>query len=94
MVIFAQFIFYGAIALGVILLRKRMPEAQRPFKCWGYPAVPVFYILFCIALFINTIMARPREAAIGMILILAGIPVYFFLRKNYNTRDFSETNEL
>ena len=86
MIIFAVFIFYGATSLGVFILRRRMPEAHRPYKVWGYPVVPAIYILFCIGLFVNTIVTRPREAAIGMALILLGIPVYFFLkRKHGNT---------
>jgi basic amino acid/polyamine antiporter, APA family len=83
MVIFANFIFYGAIALGVFILRRRMPDVPRPYKCWGYPVVPAIFILFCIGLFFNTIITRPREAALGMILILSGIPVYLFMKKKY-----------
>jgi APA family basic amino acid/polyamine antiporter len=83
MIIFAVFIFYGATSLGVIILRRRMPDAPRPYKVWGYPFVPIIYILFCIGLFTNTVVTRPREAAIGVVLILAGIPVYLYLqRKN------------
>jgi APA family basic amino acid/polyamine antiporter len=81
MVVFAVFIFYGATSLGVIILRRRMPLASRPYKVWGYPVVPVIYILFCIGLIINTFITRPREAAIGMILIIAGIPVYFYMQR-------------
>ncbi|HAQ21864.1 MAG TPA: amino acid permease [Prolixibacteraceae bacterium] len=84
MIIFAVFIFYGATTLGVFILRRNMPNAHRPYKVWGYPFVPAVFILFCIGLFVNTIVARPREAAIGMILILAGIPVYFFLKWKYS----------
>ena len=88
MVIFAVFIFYGATTLGVFILRRKMPDAHRPYKVWGYPVVPAIFILFCIGLIFNTIATRPREAIIGMILILTGIPVYFFLRKKYsNTED-------
>jgi APA family basic amino acid/polyamine antiporter len=54
---------------------------------WGYPVIPAIFILFCIALFVNTIVARPREAAIGMILILLGIPVYLILNRKYSKPD-------
>jgi APA family basic amino acid/polyamine antiporter len=87
MIIFAVFIFYGATALGVFILRRRMPDVHRPYKVWGYPVVPAIFILFCISLFFNTIIARPREAAIGMILILSGIPVYFFLKRKFSKTD-------
>lgn len=83
MVIFAVFIFYGATTLGVFILRRKMPDANRPYKVWGYPFVPAIFILFCIGLFFNTIFTRPREAAIGVILILSGIPVYYWLKRKY-----------
>jgi APA family basic amino acid/polyamine antiporter len=83
MIIFAVFIFYGATSLGVFILRYKMPDAHRPYVGWGYPVVPAIFILFCIGLFFNTIVTRPREAAIGLVLILSGIPVYLYLqRKN------------
>ena len=87
MVIFAVFIFYGATTLGVFILRRKMPDAHRPYKVWGYPVIPAIFILFCIGLIFNTIIARPREAGIGMILILTGIPVYFFLQWRYSKKE-------
>jgi basic amino acid/polyamine antiporter, APA family len=85
MIIFAVFIFYGATSLGVFILRRRLPDVHRPYKVWGYPVVPAIYILFCIGLFFNTIIARPREAAIGMVLILLGIPVYLLIMRKKST---------
>ena len=87
MIIFAVFIFYGATSLGVFILRRRMPDAHRPYKVWGYPVVPALYIVFCLFLFFNTILTRPREAAIGTALILAGIPVYWLLQRKYSKND-------
>jgi APA family basic amino acid/polyamine antiporter len=87
MIIFAVFIFYGSTTLGVFILRRRMPDVHRPYKVWGYPVVPAIFILFCIGLFFNTIITRPREAAIGLILIFSGIPVYFFLKRKYSKTD-------
>ncbi|MFD3003201.1 APC family permease [Pontibacter toksunensis] len=82
MIIFAVFIFYGATTLGVFILRWKMPDAHRPYKVWGYPIVPAVMVLFCVALFFNTIFVRPREAAMGMVLMLTGIPMYWwFIRK-------------
>ena len=88
MIIFAVFIFYGATTLGVFILRRRLPDVHRPYKVWGYPVVPAIFILFCIGLFFNTIITRPREAAIGMILIFSGSPVYYFLKwKNSKNKE-------
>ncbi len=91
MVIFAVFIFYGATTLGVFILRRKMPDAYRPYKVWGYPYVPAIFILFCIGLFINTIATRPREAAIGVVLILSGIPVYLILQRKYSKTEKDQT---
>ncbi len=83
MIVFAVFIYYGATALGVFILRKKMPDAERPYKVWGYPVVPAIVVLFCAGLFINTFFTRPREAALGMVLMLTGVPMYWwFKRKN------------
>ena len=82
MLIFAVYIFYGATAMGVFILRRRLPDAIRPYKTWGYPFVPAVFVLFCVGLFFNTIITRPREAGIGLSLILLGIPVYFLLVRN------------
>jgi len=87
MIIFSVFIFYGATSLGVFILRRKMPDAHRPYKVWGYPFIPAFYILFCIGLFCNTIIARPREAAIGSVLILLGIPVFLYLQRKYRKNE-------
>lgn len=81
MIIFAVFIYYGATTFGVFILRKKMPDAPRPYKVWGYPLVPAIVIIFCIILFINTIIERPREALFGLILMLTGVPLYFWFKK-------------
>jgi APA family basic amino acid/polyamine antiporter len=94
MIIFAVFIFYGATSLGVIILRRKMPDVHRPYKVWGYPVVPVVFILFCMFLFFNTILTRPREAAIGMVLILSGIPVYLYLQRKHSKLNDSESGSI
>lgn len=78
MLIFASFIFYGATALGVFILRVKMPDAPRPYKAWGYPVVPAIFILFCVALLIITFASKPREATMGLVLMMTGIPFYFY----------------
>jgi APA family basic amino acid/polyamine antiporter len=82
MIIFAVFIYYGATTLGVFILRKKMPDAPRPYKVWGYPIVPAIVVIFCVILIVNTVFSRPREAAIGAALMLTGVPMYWwFTRK-------------
>ncbi len=91
MIIFAVFIYYGATTLGVFILRKKMPQAPRPYKVWGYPIVPAIVILFSAALFINTIYSRPREAAIGMALMLTGVPMWYWFNRRLKYQQQSKT---
>jgi len=86
MLIFASFIFYGAGAFGVFVLRKKMKDAVRVYKVPGYPVLPFIFVLFCIALVVVTIIENPRDAGIGLSLVLIGIPFYlFWRRKNKNS---------
>jgi len=82
MLVFAAFIFYGAVTLGVFVLRVRMPDAPRPYKAWGYPVVPAIFILFCIALIAITLITKPREALIGLALMGSGLPFYWYWTKS------------
>ncbi len=81
MLVFASFIFYGATTLGVFVLRYKMPDAPRPYKAWGYPIVPGLFILFCIALVLITLVGKPREAFLGLGLMLTGVPFYWYWSK-------------
>jgi APA family basic amino acid/polyamine antiporter len=91
MIIFAVFIYYGATTLGVFILREKMPDAPRPYKVWGYPIVPAIVILFCVVLIVNTIFSRPREAAIGVVLMLTGVPMYRWFNRNNKAIKPNET---
>lgn len=84
MIIFAVFIFYGATAFGVFILRRKMPDAPRPYKVWGYPVVPAIVIIISAALFVNTVINQPREAGIGTILMLTGVPMWYWFNRKKN----------
>ena len=81
-IIFASWIFYGMSAGAVIILRKKKPDMDRPYKTPAYPWIPIIFIFFAIFLTINTIMEAPRDAAIGFGIILAGLPLYYYWKKN------------
>lgn len=81
MLIFAAFLYYGATSVGVFILRKKMPDAHRPYKVWGYPVIPAIFIAFCILLIANTIRERPDEAGVGLTLIFIGVPFYWWFNK-------------
>lgn len=82
MLIYAAFFFYGATAFGVFILRKREPNAPRPYKVWGYPLIPALFVLFCVALILITWVNAPREALIGSILMLSGLPFYWYWNRS------------
>ena len=81
-IIFASWIFYGMSAGAVIILRNKKPDMERPYKTPVYPWIPIIFILFAIFLTINTIIEAPRDAAIGAGIILAGLPMYYYWKKN------------
>ena len=81
-IIFASWIFYGMSAGAVIILRKKKPDMERPYQIPFYPWIPIIFILFAIFLTVNTILEAPRDAAIGSGLILAGLPLYYYWKKN------------
>lgn len=83
MLIFASFIFYGAIAFGVFVLRRKMPDTPRPYRAFGYPVVPALFITFCAALVIITFFQRPREAMLGITLIALGTVPLLYWRGKY-----------
>ncbi|GMV93027.1 MAG: amino acid transporter [Candidatus Hydrogenedentota bacterium] len=80
MVIFASFIFYGAGAFGVFVLRRKMKDEPRPYRVTGYPVVPAVFVLFCLVLVCVTIYQAPRNAGIGLVLVFSGIPFYYLWR--------------
>lgn len=77
-VIFATWLFYMLGALGVIVLRKKMPDTPRPYKVWGYPYTPWIFVIFSLLFLINSIISDSEDAAMGTILILLGLPFYLY----------------
>jgi APA family basic amino acid/polyamine antiporter len=75
---FAIVLFSGIAVLSVFILRRQDPEAQRPFRAWGYPWAPALFVAGSAAMVINELWRNPRPSAAGLAIILAGIPVYFW----------------
>jgi basic amino acid/polyamine antiporter, APA family len=80
-VIFAMWIFSGAAIAGVVILRRRLPNLHRPYLVWGYPFLPIAFILASLAIVANTLIAKPLESALGLAIVLAGIPLYFIWKR-------------
>ena len=79
--IFPLWILYAMTAASVIVLRRTRPELARPYKVWGYPVLPVLFVLVSIALLYSTLRSSPRESGIGMLIMLAGLPFYFHWKR-------------
>ncbi len=80
-VIFASWLFYGMTVAGVIVLRRRHPEWPRPYKTWGYPLVPALFAVAALAIVASTLINNPRESGWGLLIVLLGVPAYFFWRR-------------
>ncbi|NTW33016.1 MAG: amino acid permease [Bacteroidetes bacterium] len=78
MLIFAAFIFYGAGALGLFVLKIK---GLYPEKVFGYPVFPALFIIFCVFIIISSFIQRPLESFTGVGLVLIGVPVYFYMKK-------------
>ncbi len=81
-VVFASFVFYGMSAAAVLVLRRRKPDMPRPYQTWGYPVTPILFVGFALWLVGSTIVAAPVDAAIGLGMIVLGVPVYFYWKSD------------
>jgi basic amino acid/polyamine antiporter, APA family len=68
--------FYVLCVLAVFLLRRRRPGASRPYRAWGYPVVPVLFLLASLAMLGNALVRQPLSTLLGFAIILSGVPVY------------------
>ncbi|MBS1559406.1 MAG: amino acid permease [Bacteroidetes bacterium] len=82
MISFVVVVFYILTIIGIFILRKQRPEAKRPYKAFGYPVLPIVYILMGTAFCLLLIIFKPNYTWPGLIITLLGIPVYFFAMKD------------
>jgi basic amino acid/polyamine antiporter, APA family len=78
MVAMVAVLFYALTIGGIFILRRKRPEMERPYKAFGYPVLPFIYILLASAFCIALIIQKPGYAGWGLIIVLAGIPLYYF----------------
>ena len=82
-VVFAVLIFYALTIAGIFVLRKKRPQADRPYKAFGYPVIPALYILAAASINIVLLLYQTKTALVGLVIVLIGVPVYWFWsRKN------------
>lgn len=83
-VTFTNWIFYVMVFFAVILMRKKAPDRDRPFKCPLYPGVPLFAIIGGVFMLISVAISQPQNAMIGIGLTAIGIPLYFSRRNKFS----------
>jgi len=79
-VVLAEFVFYAMSCGAVIRLRRKAPDLVRPYRAWGYPVTPIVFILFSLWLVFNTAKEQPGDTAMSALLILVGLPLYWWQR--------------
>jgi basic amino acid/polyamine antiporter, APA family len=82
MISFVVVMFYALTILGIFILRKNRPDAERPYKAFGYPLLPAIYILMAIVFCVLLIIYKPAFTWPGLIIVLAGIPIYYIAVAN------------
>lgn len=78
MISFVVVLFYAITIIGIFKLRKTRPDAERPYKAFGYPVLPIIYIIMALVFCVFLIIFKPVYAGIGLGIVLLGIPVYYF----------------
>jgi APA family basic amino acid/polyamine antiporter len=81
-VVFAGWAFYALAAASIFVYRRRRPDAPRPFRTPGYPITPVVFIAVSTAIVLNTLLTQPKQALLGLAIILLGTPAFLWWRRS------------
>ncbi len=84
-VIFGSWIFYALVTTSVFVFRRKYPDAIRPYRAFGYPVVPILFLLVAGWLLVNTILTNPAQSFLGIVMISLGLPVYYYLTRGKET---------
>jgi len=80
-IVSADLVFYLLMVLAVIVLRRKKPDVERPYRTWGYPIVPIISIALSALLTINLAWLAPATSGIGILIVLTGVPAFFVWRR-------------
>lgn len=79
---FSSLIFYIITIAGLFVLRKKMPDAERPYKAFGYPVIPALYMIITSLICIDLLVYKTFNTGMGLLIIALGVPVYFLFKRN------------
>jgi basic amino acid/polyamine antiporter, APA family len=79
--VFTSVLFSLLGGLALFWLRHTRPTAERPYRVLGYPLVPAAFVLSGLVLAVNTVSQRPRQSLAGLVLLLLGLPAYFYWKR-------------
>jgi APA family basic amino acid/polyamine antiporter len=77
-VVFTDWIFFALTAFSIFLFRRRLPNAERPYRTLGYPFTPIFFVVISSMFVVYTFFEKPAEAIVGLGFLALGVPVYHF----------------
>jgi APA family basic amino acid/polyamine antiporter len=80
-IVSADLIFYVLLVVAVMVLRRKNPLAERPYRTWGYPIVPILSVVLAAVLIFDLAYLAPSTSGIGILIVLTGVPVYFLWRR-------------
>jgi APA family basic amino acid/polyamine antiporter len=80
-IVFTVLLFYMLTIIGIFKLRKTQPDIPRPYKAFGYPVIPIIYILLAAIICVVLLVNKPMYTWPGLIIVLIGVPIYFFIQK-------------
>jgi len=81
-IVSADLIFYALMVGAVIVMRRKAPEIERPYKTFGYPLVPIIYVVLAGLFIVDLAILAPSTSGIGYLLVFTGIPVYLIWRRS------------
>ncbi|HVV70163.1 MAG TPA: hypothetical protein VHI52_01475, partial [Verrucomicrobiae bacterium] len=80
-VIFAVLLFYILTILGLFVLRRKQPDAERPYRAVGYPVIPALYVVAALAISLVLLFYKTATSWPGLLIVLAGVPAFWLWRR-------------
>ncbi|MGN0735498.1 MAG: APC family permease [Anaerovoracaceae bacterium] len=90
--VLATWVYYSLAVASCIVLRKKYPNIERPYKVWGYPVLPIVVVIFGVIMLAANFLTDPHTI-LGLLIPLSGVPAYFVFNKYYEKHEFPEFEE-